>query len=212
MGCVACNNPEELLFVKSGVEYYQCTSCKTVFSGELDNSGKVGGWEEGVEELRNKMENPIRIQRVLDFAAGEKEAIHLLDFGCGKGMFVDDLHAAGISADGFDYYNPDFNNVTPEKWYNVVTMIEVIEHLTTPFPQLDHINSFMTRGGYIMIETSFVDVAIAEGIPLQDFHYIEPRAGHSTIFSHHGLDVLMCLHGFVPVKHINRNVRVYRKR
>jgi hypothetical protein len=60
-------------------------------------------------------------------------------------------------------------------------------------------------GGKVMIETSFSDwLTEADS-------YIDPRIGHSTIFSHAGLDFLMKKHGFKVGKHINQNVRIYEK-
>ena len=66
-------------------------------------------------------------------------------------------------------------------------------------------------GGIVMVETSFIDVANEENIPLEDFFYIAPQAGHSTIFSHHGLDLLFTLKGFAPIQHWNRHVRGFVK-
>ena len=63
-----------------------------------------------------------------------------------------------------------------------------------------------------MVETSFVDIAAQEGIELEDFFYIEPSVGHSTIFSHHGLDLLMATKGLPPLQHFNRNVRLFYKK
>jgi hypothetical protein len=62
------------------------------------------------------------------------------------------------------------------------------------------------------VETSFFDVAADENIPLEDFFYIAPKNGHSTIFSHFGLDVLMRKKGFKVVPAINRNVRIFQKK
>jgi hypothetical protein len=89
--------------------------------------------------------------------------------------------------------------------YDVVTMVEVIEHTHAPFDELDEIYKALKKGGKVMIETSFADWLKPED------SYVEPKVGHGIIFTHAGLDHLMKSKGFTPDNHINRNVRVYRK-
>jgi hypothetical protein len=84
-------------------------------------------------------------------------------------------------------------------------MVEVIEHLSSPFSELDHVYSKLKKGGKVYIETSFSDWLTKED------SYIEPSVGHCTIFSHKGLDYLMQAKGFKVGEHINQNVRVYIK-
>jgi len=84
-------------------------------------------------------------------------------------------------------------------------MTEVIEHLSEPYKELDDIWEYLKPGGTLLIETSFVDWMTVED------EYFDPELGHSTIFSHKGLDELMLSKGFEIGQHINRNVRVFTK-
>ncbi|OYY99556.1 MAG: hypothetical protein B7Y37_13780 [Sphingobacteriia bacterium 28-36-52] len=202
--CPACNSKSDERLVKKDVKYYQCGYCGTLFSGELPNDNMVGG---GFEIERNTQQNEDRLKRFLDLVSRDSK---FLDYGCGHGMLVDYLKTKKINAFGYDRYNPDYNFIA-EHEFNLVSMVEVIEHLSHPFSELDQINILMKSGGILYIETSFVDVAKEENIPLQDFFYVEPSVGHSTIFSHKGLDILMAKKGFTPLNHINRNVRLYKK-
>jgi len=212
MSCPACNNEGVLILDKNGIGYNSCTMCQTVYSGPLDNSGKVGG---GFEEERNQNENSIRMERFSDLLYSlniiKPSAGSILDFGCGHGMLVRYLLESGFDADGYDKFNPDFDSFEPGKKYDIVSMVEVIEHLSHPFEELDTIRELLTKDGVLYIETSFVDVANQEKIPLHEFFYIDPSVGHSTIFSHLGLDILMLRKGFRPLNHINRNARLYQK-
>ncbi len=207
--CIVCNNLSYPILKKVAAQYYQCSSCETVFCDELDNSNMVGG---GAEEQRNVVQNPERIERLDLLLGGKRKGINVLDFGCGHGMLVDDLNKAGYAATGYDVYNSKFNKLPQKNFYHACTMVEVVEHLATKFIELDVICRSLLPGGILMVETSFVDVAKEENIELEDFFYITPEAGHSTIFSHHGLDVLMCLKGFKPFEHFNRHCRIYLKR
>lgn len=206
--CPVCGNVAPSRLEKRMVEYFQCSSCRTLFSNPLDNENMVGG---GNEEQRNKEQNHERIGRIKDIITGDKENVRILDFGAGHGLLAKDFNNAGFKCDPYDAYNPEFSRLPEKDTYHVVAMIEVIEHLSFPFSELDVVRRSLKWNGVVMIETSFVDIAQEEGISLEEFFYVEPGVGHSTIFSHHGLDVLMCLKGFMPLQHWNRNVRAYQK-
>jgi SAM-dependent methyltransferase len=194
---------------RNGVIYTQHPN-GTLTCDPLDQSGMVGG---SGEEVRNQEHNPIRLARIKEFHPNPR----LLDFGCGSGMLVEYLQENGISALGYDKYwerpaskialGP--NNILPgafPRGFDVVTMIEVIEHLSAPYDELDTILACLKPGGVLMIETSFTD-----WMDLQTDPYINPALGHSTIFSHKGLDELMKEKGFELYQEINRNVQVYKK-
>lgn len=204
--CPVCRSVSKIIFTKNKYDYYECTNCKSLFvPGGIDQSNMVGG---GFEVERNTIQNEERINR---FRTMTGIYGSVLDFGCGHGMLVNDCRIAGLSCDGYDKFNDKFNYSIRRK-YNLISMIEVIEHLSDPYEELNTIFESLQDNGVIYIETSFVDVAIEENIPLKDFFYINPDVGHCTIFSHKGLDILMQSRGFTPEKHINRNTRVYQKK
>jgi hypothetical protein len=161
----------------------------------------VGG---GMEVERNTTQNYGRIERFLSLVG---IAGRMLDFGCGHGMLVNDLGKAGLNSVGYDRYNHLYDRY-PQGRFNLVSMVEVIEHLTYPFSELDVIYGLMTDNAILYVETSFVD--LWDG-PLKEVGYIEPSVGHCTIFSHQGLDLLMIRKGFKLSTHINQNVRLFQK-
>lgn len=205
MNCVVCKNKSEIIFNRKGYYYYQCSHCKTIFvPGGIDQSGMVGG---GYEVERNTQQNTDRILRFIDLV-GKYGTI--LDFGCGHGMLVNDCKNADLDCDGYDKFNYQLDRV-PERLYNLISLVEVIEHTSHPFAEIDLIREKLFNKGIVYIETSFTDVAEQENIPIEDFFYIEPSVGHCTIFSHYGLDLLMQSKGFKVLPPINRNVRLYVK-
>lgn len=208
--CIICNNSSEPLIVKDGIQYWQCVWCKSVFCEDLEQANKIGG---EFEPERNKNENHLRIERI-DFLFKEfdKSTVNILDFGCGHGYLVKDLKDAGyVNTDGYDAYNEEFCKLPERNKYDICIMVETIEHLSFPYYELDGIRRSLKEKGLVIIETGFVDICKDEGIEVEDYFYIEPKAGHSTIFSHHSLDLLMALKGFRPEKHFNRHVRFYSK-
>jgi len=208
--CIICTNESGLRLTKGTTKYYQCSNCKTIFCDALDNDNLVGG---EFEPERNEKENHLRIDRIGEIVNGiDKEKVNILDFGCGHGLLIDDLRKAGyITVDGYDAYYEPYSKLPKKEFYHVVSMVECIEHTTPPFLELDVIHRSLVNGGGLMIETSFVNIAEQEGIPIDDFFYIAPQSGHSTIFSHHGLDMLLLMKGFTPMHHFNRHVRLYKK-
>lgn len=182
---------------KKGIEYFY-DDYGTCFCQPLDQSNKVGG---GHEEGRNQLENPQRLERVKALLpTGEI----ILDFGCGHGLFIDFLNANGINVVGYDKFTE--RNELPEPGsISLVSLIEVIEHLQEPFSEIDDIYNCLKHGGKVMIETSFTDWLNFNA------DYINPDAGHNTVWSHAGLTALMVSKGFKEGNHINRNVRIYVK-
>lgn len=186
-------------FVKGGVQYYT-DDLGNIFCKKLDQSGMVGG---GNEDTRNTDEmNKTRLERIRQISGKHDPTI--LDYGCGNGLMVKFMQAAGIECDGYDVYNDDYADfISLKKEYDVIVLTEVIEHLTAPFAELEEIKVLCHADSKIMIETSFTEWIT------QDDIYINPEVGHCTIFSHAGLDNLMVQFGFKPDNHINRNVRIY---
>lgn len=208
--CPVCNNHSHYQFTKKNSNYFQCTSCRMLFCDEIDQEGLVGG---GAHEERNTIQNTLRVNRINEMVVGSrKEDVHILDFGCGFGRLVDDLKDNDyINTIGYDSYNPDFSKLPPINKFHIVTMVEVVEHIPPNFMELDFINKCLLPEGALYIETSFINIAEQEGIPLNEFFYVNPDAGHSSIHSHHSLDLLLCSKGFMPAQHFDRNCRLYTK-
>lgn len=208
--CPLCSNEAHHLLYKEKIEYVKCTNCGTIFCDELDNSNMVGG---GFEEERNEKENHIRVSRINDMCSGSKKAdVRILDWGCGHGLLIKDLRAAGYNCDGYDLYNEEFAKLPPKDTYHIVTSIECFEHFAPPFIEIDVIHRILKVGGIVMVETGFTNTAVEDHTSFEDWFYINPLAGHSTIYSHHGLDVLMTSRGFEVMQSFNRNVKLFRKK
>jgi SAM-dependent methyltransferase len=185
------------LGLKNGTEYFQDDN-GIIFCEPLNQDQMVGG---GCEQVRNEMQNHLRLDRVFRL----KDNANVLDFGCGNGLLIRDMKAVGIKCTGYDKFNPKFKKLPKKETFDIVIMVEVIEHLNEPFKELDMIYQSLVKGGIVMIETSFSD-----WLTLED-SYIEPSVGHSTIFSHRGLTELMASKGFTEGGHFDRNVRIYKK-
>lgn len=191
------NSTATPLFTKNGFDYHQLFN-GIVYCKPLPQDDKVGGTG---EMGRNSVHNPGRMERIKQINPSAK----VLDYGCGSGLLVNFLKVRGMEAIGYDKYSTQFNQDIPNNTFDIVTMIEIIEHTSFPFIELDEVYKSLKDGGAVIIETSFTDWMDS------DDPYINPLIGHCTIFSHRGLDEVMVSKGFKVGEHINRNVRLYYK-
>ena len=113
-----------------------------------------------------------------------------LDFGSGKGILLRMLLDDGQDAWGFDTYAaPAFAadrmlKELPEGPFDLITLVEVIEHTLDPVPVLTRLRERLSKQGILILSTEFFDPAI-HGL---DWHYLAPELGqHITIFSKDGL-------------------------
>lgn len=207
--CHICNNPSPFLLRKGIADYFQCESCRTVFCAELDNSEMIGGlWEKERAE-----QNSIRIDRMNTMTEGmKKEDVFIMNFGCGNNLLGKDLIDAGyVNTFAYDAYNDEYRKLPEKDKYHIVVAVEVVEHLAPNYIEFDVIHRCLKNNGLLYTETGFTNIADRDGIDLKDFLYVAPEAGHSTIFSHHGYDLLLSRKGFVPRRHFDANCRLHMK-
>lgn len=208
--CPICFNGSSLRLTKGTTDYYECSNCHSLYCGLLDQEGLVGGEH---EEDRNRKQNHLRIERINKMAGNiPKGDIRILDVGCGSGLLIEDLKKAGYPhVDGFDAYSEKYCRLPEKNKYHIVTAIEVFEHFAANYLEIDMIYNSMVEGGKIMIETGIIDAAKEDGHTIDSWFYVDPKAGHSTIFTVHGLDSLMAQKGFAPRQAFCNYVKHYQK-
>lgn len=206
--CPICNGESPLRLTKQNTQYFQCESCKMLYSDPLSQEGLVGGQHEEGRALQND----IRLERIETMTKGmKKENIRILDFGCGHGYLVNYLKEHGYNITGYDAYNEDFNRLPGKEQYHLCLCIEVIEHTSAPFVELDVINRALVNGGLAYFESGYTNIADRDGIKLEEYLYVNPSAGHATIFSHHAFDLLLFKKGFYSKRHFDDNCRLFVK-
>lgn len=211
MQCVVCANDAHPRLEKGPVTYFECCNCKLLFCEPLSQEGLVGG---GAEAERNKLQNEERLFRVVELGKqmGLKEQMNILDWGCGHGMLVRDLKDAGWpNSYGYDPYNPEFDWSPTKDKFDLVLSVEVFEHFSFPFNEIHGIRRSLKVGGRVYIETGFLNATWEDGLALEDNPYIEPTVGHSTIWTHHALDLAMIMRGFLVDQRFNRHCSVYKR-
>jgi len=182
---------------KQGATYYRCDNCGSIFTlknlpqdtnDPVNHSGEY--FEQRLKRIKNLNKEPF-----------------VLDFGCGDGIFVRMLQEAKVRAVGYDKYTQP---QVPDMQFDIVTMIEVIEHIKHFSKDIQLLWSLTKTGGYVYVESSFADWMSFKEIDNEE--YIAPALGHQCILSHKGLITVMDVNGFSLSHQINRNCFVFRKR
>lgn len=209
--CPICDNLAIPDLKRGEVQYHQCTNCKMLFSDPLNQEGLVGG---GAELERNKQQNHLRIERIEAMLGGRpKESVFILDWGAGNGLLLEDLKSAGYANSyGYDLYNAKFEQIPEKDKFDIIVSIECIEHMHAPYIDIKGMYRSLKIGGRCYIETGFLDAAWEDGLSNEDNPYINPIAGHSTIWTHHAMDLIFAMNGFRPIQKFNRHAHVYTKK
>lgn len=202
MKCYACGDIESIIVKRpDGWIYHQCDTCGSLYT-DIGNSSVIQT-QNDKKQTRNTPElHAVRLQRIME-ALGHVPTC-IVDKGCGDGEFVEYLREKGLDAFGIDL-NGWYHNESPQSVPDVITMIEVIEHLTDTAFHLERAEQELQPGGVIYIETTFADhIKDPETDP-----YVDQTIGHVNVLSTFGL--LIVTPESMELKWINNNVIILKK-
>jgi len=175
------------------------------------------GWESSDETEANQLLFPYVCGRIRD----ERESLRVLDIGCGNGGLARRLSAMGhdvlgidISGDGVrlapehvpsagfrvaSIYNEDFHAQVGAD-FDVVTALEVIEHLFRPAVRVERAKSALKPGGLFLFSNPYLGYLKNLALSLLnawDRHFtVDWEGGHITFFSKRSLEKLLRDSGF----------------
>jgi len=140
-----------------------------------------------------------------------REKIVSLDIGCALGFFIELLKKEGWEAKGVEF-SDDAAQYAKEKlglevytgsveeigfedeYFDVITMLDVLEHVVSPNDILKEVNRILKREGLILVTVPNVSGAEVKGIKgLTNFLFAE---GHIFSFPAHTLKRLFNVNGF----------------
>lgn len=135
----------------------------------------------------------------------------LLDYGCGTGAFLALLRDEfGIQGDGLEIgesaresardYGLDIASSVeelPSDRYDMVLLLEVIEHVPDPGEFFGEVAKLVNSGGRILITTPAVDNILGRGFPQHCGHYTAPS--HVSLFTTEAMEQLLARFSFRPV-------------
>lgn len=153
--------------------------------------------------------------RCMDIADGAD----WLDVGCAAGFLLDVVRGYGYAPWGIDYsdYGPHFartslaisgaRQATIEalpadfpRCFDVITAIDVVEHVTHPQDMLVRCTNYLKPGGYLVCET-FDPTSLLARVAGPHWHAIDPP-NHFAILSLAGIDMILRQQGLKLVRTI----------
>ncbi len=134
--------------------------------------------------------------RAMHMAGLVRRGAGILDFGAGNGLLVRLLRDQGFDAHGLDKHasmavarNWRYQSLeeAAERPCDMVTAIEVFEHLPDPCEVLQRLVAVLPDHGMLLLRTSLYDRTRHD----REWYYLEPTGGqHITLYSRRGLCAL----------------------
>lgn len=217
--CPACDahSPAEFAVIR-GFRHSRCRGCGFTFINPLPpdellaafyNSDYYANYRR-FEARRIRLEPYFSISmytdpRRLATWLGDGGSLSVLDFGCGPGSFLallrdefgfQDVHGLDINRDSAEiarrfYGIPVAGSIDElrRSVYDVVLLIEVIEHIPDPAQFLSKVATLIKPGGRLLITTPAVGNPIGRWLPAQCPHYVAPN--HVSLFTQRSLRLLL---------------------
>ena len=189
---------------------------KEYFTGNIDDTKAFTYTDERKNKKGFTAVNKKRVKKILealDSPSGKGK--NFLDIGCSFGALLDEGKKLGFSVTGMDISDyalaelkrnsiniikgsPETNDLPVNK-FDVITLIEVIEHLKKPGSALKKIFHSLKKNGLLVIQTANMDGRQAKKAG-KNYHYFLP--GHLHYFSRKTLTEALKKAGF-------NNIRLY---
>ncbi len=225
MTCPLCDSIRIKEFLtKNGCVIYTCTDCNLRYVYPIPDTNTVydkdyfTGAEGGFGYVDYDKDKEPMIPAFRDYLDRIKKfmpnATRLLDVGAATGFFVQfanehDFNASGIeiskyaaeegSRKGLDIATGTIHDILPEqeKMYDVVTMLDVIEHVPNPTSDIRAARSLLVPGGLLMINTPDTGSLYAK-VMGKRWHLLTPPE-HLVYFNRKNLSTLLSREGFETV-------------
>ncbi len=207
--CKICGSETELAFNRgwSGQSYtfpyYHCTNpqCNFLYTDYLDHwsDQQISALYEGHIDGGGKGRAHLALDKVNLAKVLLPNAKKILDIGCGEGWGVYTLRKAGFEAYGYDVVPPNIchDYITTGSreliagTYDVITAIEVLEHLVDPIDTCNWIASLLREGGVFAFSTYTFDFNKHD----VNWWYLNP-VGHISLHTRSSLRLLAEATGF----------------
>lgn len=215
--CPACfSKDKKSLGEKNGFQVYLCTDCKTLYSSD---DGKIPVPFDYADYYTGRdISTPTFVAKRLDEIVATFESYRqnnrLLDVGCGSGSIleaaqrnkwdaegveVSDSAIEYVRANGFKVFHGLLQEANyPENYFDVVTAVELFEHLPAPIEVIEEVARILRPGGVFWATTPHGKGASARLLGT-NWSTISPPE-HIQLFSVKGLRTLMLKSGFSKVK------------
>ena len=191
---------------------FQCQDCEFLqcsdFGGVLDYYIDMD--DQSYEQTRQ--ERALQARKLLQVATRHRPSGRLLDVGAGSGILVEEALKLGFTAEGIEPARslqqeasrrglPVRSGVLPQAEvagpYDVVTLIDVIEHVPDPLGLLTQVRDLMTPASICVLVTPDVGSIAARLMGWRWWHY---RVAHVGYFSRNTLQKALRAVALTPIE------------
>lgn len=216
--CNLCDRPgsfensREVLLVPCHVEKFKndqftvwrCNNCGSLHSKEVADLPKYYAdypFKNHSLDFHTKFAYGNRVSMLQ--AQGVSKNHRILDYGCGKGLYVHFLRNAGFTeTTGYDPYSVEFSDSTVlGEQYDVVVSHDVIEHVENPLEYLQTLLGLTKQSGILVLGTPNADEISLNNESRYTIELSQPY--HRHIFSEKALLEMTKSLGLNP-RHIHR--------
>ena len=193
-------------------ELYRCQDCGFLQCTDIRNALSFYEQLEDKEYEEGRTERALQARKLLALVKPEKGRGRLVDIGAGSGILVEQATALGYEAEGVEPSNwlreqaigrglPVHLGVFPhpnvEAGIDLVTLVDVIEHVSEPVALLRSIRSFMADDGVGLVVTPDVGSATARLLGKHWWHF---RFAHIGYFDKKTLLLALSRAGLEPIR------------
>jgi SAM-dependent methyltransferase len=163
-------------------------------------------WELWIKET--EFDDDRRYEQLKEICKGKR----ILDFGCGNGGFLRRISAlteealgVEIDSDARDHLTDEGLDVRAhlddfEGTFDVITVFQVVEHLTEPDEVLNSIRNRIANDGIVIMETPNSDEALISQYNNKAFMKFTFWTDHVMLYNSDNLNMLMDKNGFDVLK------------
>jgi 2-polyprenyl-3-methyl-5-hydroxy-6-metoxy-1,4-benzoquinol methylase len=218
MELAKCSNISEMLtsqtFAITDSNYgttgdiYRCNRCGFMQCSKLDDVLKFYEDIKDASYEHGRAERAIQAKRLLMVAQKYRPKGRLLDIGSGSGILVEQAIKMGYSAEGIEpskwlqgqaekHGLPVYLGTFPHREltgpYDVVTVIDVIEHVCHPVSLLSSVRDVVSQDGIVIVVTPNVESLTARILGWKWWHF---RVAHIGYFNRKTLAMALDKAGF----------------
>lgn len=215
----------------------RCTSCGHLVSSCSENrywstmkefNAPQGTWPsaKGIKRLVRRVHRMlIKCEELLRKRRGN---IHLIDVGCSSGALVYAAKSLGVHAEGVEpspypvqtamehglkvYRGFLEDQRLPGESYDVITLLEVVEHLRAPLQLFQECHRILSPGGIVIVKTGNTDSWTARFMRGRwEYFDIARHGGHISFFNPLSIELLAQRCGFKVIQIKTRKLNFYEK-
>jgi 2-polyprenyl-3-methyl-5-hydroxy-6-metoxy-1,4-benzoquinol methylase len=189
-------------------DIYQCNSCGFMQCHKLNNVLNYYVDMKDKSYIETSEQRSLQMQKIIESFNKVKKRGKLLDVGAGSGLLVAKANSAGYVAEGIEpsvwlYESAIENNLKmylgtlPHKKiknkYDVVCLIDVIEHVNNPVGMLNEVNNILDNNGIGVLITPDVGSVMARILKWKWWHF---RIAHIGYFNKKTIELCLNNSGF----------------